>query len=302
MRPFAAIITALLLAVPATAFGAGSSPGSRDRGTRLGTTVGGIVSDGNRYAVTKPSGGTLQVLDRRRMTRRDLFSTCTLSGMAERGPALLLCRTEAGLLEARLLNPATRQIRSLPGSAPTVLYQEIGRRWMQASSSCPDGGARCIHLRDWRTGDERIVPDTDNRHRSFDLDSADPQALPADFNQSNFRRRRGVIVRTSTGSSSTLVLQRGSRVTRIGSCRPLACLGLQLGTRYATWSAGDTAYAYDLRSKRRRSWKSPARTDVRYMGVPVAQTASSLIVGFELKPDLLEDSGARVVRAFELPG
>jgi hypothetical protein len=213
----------------------------------LGTTTGGVTSDGARYLAFMSSEDVMRVVDMRDRGGNSLPTVCTPVDGAY-GRLLLSCTTEDHILRARSgRSHVVRQPERFRGNG----FYEMGRHWLRGELLTEDFvDATFLN---WRNGSTR---------RGF-------EDLRADLDRRRFRRKPSAFLEAeylgSSGSRDlycrtrgerhprhTLVLRRPTRVLQRSRG---FCPNARLRRGVATWEWSDRVYAHVLRTGRTFRWR-----------------------------------------------
>lgn len=329
-RPSAAITVVLLVVLLGPGARAEGASGGHDGFRDIGSATSPyhfapVATDGRRFAAFHPTLETTRVLDTRRgrsFVVPNPAEGCRVTA-AGAGQVVWTCEDERGAAPV-LLDARTRQVRRAPGldalrtevdalrrrvdgGPPSIVYDAVGRRWIEARVELTYVGSKTfslystVHL-DRFTGERRY--DTPRSPRSYpDLDrpgltrrlcrpvartrGENGSGNAPDFEPFVFE---GGIALDDDPSEQRLLLERcGRRPVVLSRCRTASgCYSPQLAGGLVSWAERRAAFLYDASSGRRvRATPAAARRNVRTGGCPrlaVAHTRMRLLVSRSLGP------------------
>jgi hypothetical protein len=253
--------------------------------TRIGTSLGGLVSDGSRYVAFDVAGGSsstrLEILDATTGRSRTVTVPSGQCGPIGAAAAAILVDCEVFSREIPVLVSAVSgRTELLPEHGPSDSppgyrfvsqhFYAIGRYWA-AYSNCSSGAGCLRGYVNWRTGEVRgdsSSPEIGVPVPCADLDSA---TLSYAFPERLYQTGRG-------GTGGVLIYGRSGRSVHLSNCAPpqVLCTQLQLGSGLATWLVNEefagtiTARGYVTTSGRQLFWSR------RFLALPVSYDIASV--------------------------
>jgi hypothetical protein len=242
----------------------------------VGSTVAGVATDGERYAIWAPDRHTVIIDDGRARLTVGTGAACgyVMAIVAGSGKAALLCNGN-GYTEARrvvMLDLATGAQHRVPrlviGAQTLQTVTAVGRRWLTVEGA--NGGSVWRFWVDAHTGRKaavrgrRVRPDLDAATLAQPLCAPLARPLNADFGGMTAWPRLGAVDHTGQWLVFGQAAAGGSDLVAWGCGRPAPrvlahcpCADVQVGGGIVTWRRHGRAHIVRLEHLRRASERLP---------------------------------------------